>query len=214
MISILGLLTVSLRLKKVRREYAVLRGEGKDVDVVTIVNRFGKRLDALNGRVDSVVADQEEQAASGRFAVQRFGLVRYDAFEDMGGQLSFSAALLDDYGDGLVISSINGRSETRTYGKPIRDQSSEHNLSEEERAAIAAAMSGYDRGKSPAQMDRVHLRAEQRGLGLSRWTFRGQRQLRDHFQTIAKDPRQLQTASERHAPQLELHAGNRLRLPI
>ena len=52
-------------------------------------------------------------------ALRHVAVVRYDAFGDMGGRLSFSAALLDDQGDGLVLSSINGRSETRTYAKAL-----------------------------------------------------------------------------------------------
>jgi hypothetical protein len=57
----------------------------------------------------------------------------------MGGRLSFSAALYDDNGDGLVISSINGRSETRTYAKPLVGLASDRSLSPEEREAIEAA---------------------------------------------------------------------------
>jgi hypothetical protein len=84
-------------------------------------------------------------------ALQNFHMVRYDAFDDMGGRLSFSAALLDDHGDGVVITSINGRTETRTYAKPVNRMTSDHNLSEEEREAIAGAVAGYGRGEqSPA----------------------------------------------------------------
>ena len=75
-----------------------------------------------------------------RGAVSRLGLVRYDAFPDMGGMLSFSAALLDERGDGVVISAINGRQETRSYGKPIHEGASEHTLSDEEQEAIRAAL--------------------------------------------------------------------------
>jgi hypothetical protein len=78
----------------------------------------------------------EQMAAS----LQRVGLVRYDAFEDMGGHLSFSAALLDANGDGLVITSINGRQETRCYAKPVEGWTSRHNLSEEEEQAIRLAL--------------------------------------------------------------------------
>jgi hypothetical protein len=63
----------------------------------------------------------------------------------MGGRLSFSAALLDDHGDGIVMTSINGRTETRTYAKPISRLQSEHNLSNEERAAIDMAAAGDER---------------------------------------------------------------------
>ena len=52
-------------------------------------------------------------------ALRDVGIVRYDALNEMSGQLSFSLALLNTLGDGVVISSINGRAETRTYAKPI-----------------------------------------------------------------------------------------------
>jgi Protein of unknown function (DUF4446) len=65
----------------------------------------------------------------------------------MGGRLSFSAAILDDNGDGFIISSINGRTETRTYAKLVRGLTSEHNLSDEEREAIAVAVDGSDRSE-------------------------------------------------------------------
>ena len=74
-------------------------------------------------------------------ALRHVGVVRYDAFGDMGGRLSFSAALLDEAGNGLVISSINGRSETRTYAKPLVDLRSDHTLSPEEQDAIREARS-------------------------------------------------------------------------
>jgi hypothetical protein len=72
-------------------------------------------------------------------ALRHVGVVRYDAFGDMGGRLSFSAALFDDNGNGLVLSSINGRSETRTYAKPLVDLRSDHTLSPEEEDAIREA---------------------------------------------------------------------------
>ena len=72
-------------------------------------------------------------------AVRYVGVVRFDAFEDMGGRLSFSAALLDARGDGVVITSINGRQDTRCYAKQVRSGSSPQNLSDEEREAIRVA---------------------------------------------------------------------------
>ena len=134
-----------VRMRKTRKELTVFRGEGGERDIIAGVGRVMRRLEDINGRVDGLATAQQEQAAIGRFAVQRFSLVRYDAFEDMGGRLSFSAALLDDHGDGLVITSINGRTETRTYAKPVTNLTSEHNLSDEERHAITEAASGSGR---------------------------------------------------------------------
>jgi len=74
-------------------------------------------------------------------AVRHVGLVRYDAFEDVGGRLSFSCALLDDYGSGVVMTSINGRQDTRVYAKPISEGRSSYNLSSEEEDAIRQALS-------------------------------------------------------------------------
>ncbi|MDQ4024966.1 MAG: DUF4446 family protein [Actinomycetota bacterium] len=151
---ILLLLVLALRLKKVRREYVLLRGDGEEKDIIAAVARALRRVDAIDKRVDGVVTSLQENAATGRYALQRFGIVRYDAFEEMGGRLSFSAALLDDHGDGVLITSINGRTETRTYAKAVKQLTSEHNLSEEEREAIAAAMAGYGRGESRAEISR------------------------------------------------------------
>jgi hypothetical protein len=154
LLGLLLLLVLALRLKKVRREYVLLRGDGEEKDIIAAVARGMRRVDAIDKRVDSVVTSLQEHAATGRYALQRFGLVRYDAFEEMGGRLSFSAALLDDHGDGVLITSINGRTETRTYAKSVKQLTSEHNLSEEEREAIAAAMAGYGRGESRAEISR------------------------------------------------------------
>lgn len=73
-------------------------------------------------------------------AIQRVGLVRFDAFEDMGGQLSFALALLDADGTGVVLSSINGRREARVYAKAIEAAESTVALSDEEREAVRRAM--------------------------------------------------------------------------
>jgi len=75
-------------------------------------------------------------------AVQRVGLVRFDAFEDMGGQLSFALAMLDADGTGIVLSSINGRRETRVYAKAIERGESAIPISDEEREAVRRAMTG------------------------------------------------------------------------
>jgi hypothetical protein len=133
----------------VRKEYAVLRGDGADRDIFDAVGRSLKQVRAIDERVDGVVKDQQKQAATGQLAIQKFHMVRYDAFEDMGGRLSFSAALLNDHGDGVVLTSINGRTETRTYAKPVSELTSDYNLSEEEREAIAGAVAGSPKVSAP-----------------------------------------------------------------
>ncbi|MFL6074266.1 MAG: DUF4446 family protein [Mycobacteriales bacterium] len=75
-------------------------------------------------------------------AVCRVGMVRYDAFAEMAGRTSFSVALLDLTGQGLVLSAINTRSEARVYAKNILKDRSDVQLSPEEREAIDRALNG------------------------------------------------------------------------
>lgn len=71
--------------------------------------------------------------------MRHVAVVRYDAFTDTGGQLSWSMALLDDTGSGVVLTSIQGRNESRTYAKNVAAWSSEAQLSPEEDDAISNA---------------------------------------------------------------------------
>ena len=72
-------------------------------------------------------------------ALRHLAVVRYDAFGDMGGHLSWSLALLDDAGDGVVLTSIHGRSDSRTYAKSVASWTCEQQLSPEEDEAISHA---------------------------------------------------------------------------
>ncbi|MGD9958667.1 DUF4446 family protein [Nocardioides sp.] len=71
-----------------------------------------------------------------RDALRHLAVVRYDAFGDMGGHLSWSMALLDNGGNGVVLTSIHGRSEARTYAKTVTDWTCAQQLSPEESEAI------------------------------------------------------------------------------
>jgi hypothetical protein len=73
-------------------------------------------------------------------AVRNVALVRYDAFAEMSGRMSFSLALLDNSGAGVVVSAIAGRTDTRVYAKGISDGKGEHELSPEEQQAVTSAM--------------------------------------------------------------------------
>lgn len=134
------------RLRAVRR--AQRRAFGRDeVDVVDLLGRHGERLDDLAGDIEELRGDARHLHDQLRGTVSRVVVARYDAFEDTGGALSFSAALLDDHGHGVVVSAINGRSETRCYAKEIVAGSSEHSLTDEENRVIDAAIAG--RGIAP-----------------------------------------------------------------
>jgi hypothetical protein len=92
----------------------------------------------VHGLRQEVAALRDE----GRDALRHLAVVRYDAFGDMGGHLSWSLALLDDGGHGVVLTSIAGRSEARTYAKSVSAWTCEQPISPEEEEAIANARPG------------------------------------------------------------------------
>ena len=93
----------------------------------------------------SIISIAAAAVAVVALAVQRVGIVRFDAFEDLGGMLSFAVAMLDKEGSGVVLSSINGRNETRIYAKPVEHGGSRINLSGEEEEAIRRALGAVRR---------------------------------------------------------------------
>jgi hypothetical protein len=74
--------------------------------------------------------------------LQNVGLVRYNAFDDTGGDHSFALALLDAHGNGALVNGLYHRDVSRVYAKPIRDWKSTYSLSDEERESIRKAQTG------------------------------------------------------------------------
>ncbi|MCB0896691.1 MAG: DUF4446 family protein [Nocardioides sp.] len=101
--------------------------------------RRGDGVDALPEDVQGLRQEVAALRAESKDALRHLAVVRYDAFGDMGGHLSWSLALLDDGGHGVVLTSIHGRSEARSYAKSITGWTCEQQLSPEELEAIEHA---------------------------------------------------------------------------
>lgn len=135
-----------VKLRRMRHHYLVLQ-QGADGDsFIEAVARKSASVDRLRAEVTSLSDDVSGLRVDLTDALRHVAVVRYDAFNDMGGRMSFSAALLDDTGDGVVISSINGRTETRTYAKGVKGGTSDAILSPEEEQAISYARQSHRRG--------------------------------------------------------------------
>ena len=164
LVAVLGLVVavamLFVRLSRLRRDYVAALGADRREDLFAAVRRQVEELATLREDLGVVNDNTETLREMMRDGLSRVAVVRYDAFEDMGGALSFSAAMLDERGDGVVMSAINGRSETRTYAKAVRGGSSEHHLSGEEEAAIAQALAaGPGTSESMAPAGRRRRRA-------------------------------------------------------
>jgi hypothetical protein len=138
---LLGLLAL-LRLRRIRHDLVLLAADDDAPSFLHAVGRKTEQVAALRREVDSLEALLARTRTELADALRHVSVVRYDAFGDLGGRLSFSAALLDDGGDGLVLTSIHGRSETRSYMKGVKGGTSDASLSPEEQQAITFAMRG------------------------------------------------------------------------
>ncbi len=117
--------------------------------VALVIALAGRRTNSrARGKADATGLPEDPRAlrqevaalkAESAQALRNVAVVRYDAFTDTGGQLSWSLALLDDSGSGVVLTSIQGRNESRTYAKNVAGWTSETQLSPEEEDAITNA---------------------------------------------------------------------------
>lgn len=101
------------------------------IDETRSVAQENEKLKAENKRIDDLL----------KRALTRVSVVRFRAFEDMGSDLSYSVALLDSHNNGVVMSSIFGREDSRSYVKPIENGNSTYQLTAEEEQALREAMS-------------------------------------------------------------------------
>lgn len=111
----------------------------QDKDLTKVISGALNDIDALAKDHKSLRDILNEHRALIGETIRHVAVVRYDAFSDVGGKLSFSAAFLNEKGDGLVITAINGRSEGRIYAKPLKNRASIYQLSDEELEAINQA---------------------------------------------------------------------------
>ncbi len=119
-------------LEQVLRDY-IQRMDRADQALSTLSTRLDQTVSALANRISSL-----EHSAP--LNVQHVGVVRYNPFEDKGGDQSFTVALLDDHADGVVFSGLHSRSDSRVYAKPVVGGGSTYPMTEEEKEAVKRAM--------------------------------------------------------------------------
>ncbi len=133
--------TIALtKLSRLHRSYSLLEvAEGRE----NYIDLLSRTLEQFALVQDEMLAQDYaiKQLKSGlRDSLNHIAVVRYDALDNLSGRYSFSAAIVDDYGDGLIITTIHGRADTRSYLKEITGGKSEIDLSPEESDAITTAL--------------------------------------------------------------------------
>ena len=136
----LWLLGVSLMVFGLWRHYKKLTKGAKGEDLRKIWEEHLEKAKRAESRINELGVDLEKLKKEGDEHFQKIGVVRFNPFNETGGNQSFAVALLDGRGNGVVLSNLHGRGLTRVYAKPIKDFGpSGFELSEEEKNAVSIA---------------------------------------------------------------------------
>lgn len=125
---------------KVEKRYRKLMRGINNKNLEELINTYLDKVDS-----SLLIAEEAREISSAMKAqlgkcIQKFAVIRYKAFEDVGSDLSFSIALLDDKNDGIILTGIYARYESTTYAKPIDKGISRYDLSEEEEKVLKEAI--------------------------------------------------------------------------
>ncbi len=134
------LIRATITVNKLHKRFAVLLSDESESSMEIMLREHLEERRNLQKQVESIdhrtaILERKMQRSK-----RHVGLVRYDAFQDIGGLQSFAMAIYDDNGDGAVVSSIVGRADNKVYGKNIVGGKSVRNLGAEEQQAILEAV--------------------------------------------------------------------------
>jgi hypothetical protein len=139
-VSVLWVLDLQGRLKRLEERFEnVFAANEEEASVGGALGQLTARFSKLTARTERLIARAERTDRTLLHTVQGVGVVRFSAFEDTGGDQSFSLALVDGEGNGVVLSALYGRDATRVYAKPIDGWRSPRSLTGEEQQALTRA---------------------------------------------------------------------------
>lgn len=133
------LLIQGLKLSRLEKRYRGLSQNMEGKNLEEIIYQYYEKIDNLDIRMNQITGQIKDIEETLLHCVQKIGIVQYNAFEDVGGNLSFSIALLDEENNGLVLSSLYSRNNHVVYGKPIKKGKATYPLSAEEMQAVDRA---------------------------------------------------------------------------
>jgi len=140
---VIGLVIVIIKFNKISKKYTEFMkklGKGKDIeeDLENYMYRV-ERVEKQNAEILNYIKNVDNDLNK---CIQKIGIVRYNAFQDTGSDLSFALALLDEENNGVVLNGIYSREMSNIYAKPVENGKSKYTISEEEDWAIQKAING------------------------------------------------------------------------
>lgn len=144
LISLVVVIINAFRTSKIIRKYKRLMRGVDNKNLEALLEQYLTSIRSGLTKVDEIDKRQTRLSAQVSRCLQGVGVVRFNPFEDMGSDLSFSVALLNAHLNGVVITGLFGRQSSSTYSKAIANGKSAYPLSAEEMAAIGIARSSLD----------------------------------------------------------------------
>lgn len=134
-----------VRLRRLSKFYRRLFRDPSSGNLEQVLHNCLDRVESVSNRIEEVDARISEAGAANVNCLQRVSVVRYDAFEDIGGQQSFTVVLLDGARNGVALSGVYSRRDVRVYAKGIENGRASHPMTREEQQALEQAL-----GRQPA----------------------------------------------------------------
>lgn len=138
-ILLIGLIVLSVKFNSLNKKYQYFMGGKKDKPIEALLIDYIDKVIQVENENQKIIEECNRMKKNIKSCIQKAGIVRYNAFGDVGGELSYAIALLDDYDDGIIINGIHSREVSYTYAKPIEKGKSIHALSAEELQALQTA---------------------------------------------------------------------------
>lgn len=126
--------------KKLEKKYKSFMKNSKGENIEGFIMSYMDKIDKVKAESDIMKKSYEDMNERLKVCVQKYSILRYRAFEDIGSDLSYSIALLNAENDGIILTGIYGRNESTTYAKPIEKGISRYDLSAEEKQVLEDAI--------------------------------------------------------------------------
>ena len=139
-LALLVFINVSIKMSRLNKRYCKMMEGMEGANIENLLTGHIAEVRTAMNKVNHLENEYRRLDTIAASAIQSVGVIRFNAFEDTGSDLSFALALLDGKKSGVVLSSIYGRNESRVYAKPVVNGQSTYYLTDEEKDALSKAM--------------------------------------------------------------------------
>ncbi|MCY6958197.1 DUF4446 family protein [Clostridium brassicae] len=133
---LVGMSIMSKSINRLEAKYRKLTRGVNNKNLEEVVVEYLDNIDSVKSDTEEIKKQQDELSKNLKGCIQKVSVMRYKAFDDIGSDLSFSIALLNDDNDGVILTGIYGREDSTVYAKPVDKGISRYDLSEEEKQVL------------------------------------------------------------------------------